>query len=350
MPRLRVLRAFTIGLALAVAVAGSAAAQSLESFYRGKTVTLLIGTEPGGAYDLYARLLARHLGRHIPGNPAVVAQNMPGAASMVLAGHLYSVAARDGLVLGAVQRGMPFNPLYTGEESAAARFDATKFTWIGSVTPETGIALAMTRSGITRFDQLLEQELIVGAEGGGTSDSELFARLTNAVLGTRLRIVTGYKGSTEVLLAMEKGEVNGQFNGGWTGVRNTIEPWLKQGKATLLVQLAVRADPIFATVPLIMDFAKTDAQRRILTLAFTPQLWGRPYVAPPGLPPERAAALRTAFLAALADPDLLAEAKAQGYEVKPLAGEEMARIIADAYAAPPDIIRATRAAFRGEKQ
>ena len=345
----RLVRAAMAALVVALA-AGPAAAQAPDSFYRGKTVTLLIGTEPGGGYDLYARMLARHLGRHIPGNPTVVAQNMPGAASTVLAGHLYSVAPRDGLVFGAVQRAMPFNPLYTTDAAGAARYDATKFTWIGSATPETGIALAMTRSGITRFDQLFDRELIVGAEGGGTSDSELFARLTNAVLATRLRIVTGYKGSTEVLLAMEKGEVNGQFNGGWAGVRNTIEPWLKKGEATLLVQLAVRADPLFPGVPLIMDFAKSEAQRRILTLAFTPQLWGRPYVAPPGLPPERAAVLRQAFLDAFADPALLAEAKAQGFEVKPLAGTEMARIIADAYALPPEIIKATRAAFRGEKQ
>ena len=338
-------------LSLLVAAAPAAAqspAPDVASFYRGKTVTLLIGTEPGGGYDLYARILARHLGRHIPGNPTVVAQNMPGAASTVLAAHLYSVAPRDGTVFGAVQRGMPFNPLYTADGTAAARYDATKFTWIGSISSETGVALAMTRSGITRFDQLFERELIVGAEGGGTSDSELFARLTKAVLGTHLRIVTGYKGSTEVLLAMEKGEVNGQFNGGWTGVKSTIEPWLKTGQAVLLVQLAVRPDPIFPGLPLIMDFAKTDAQRRVLELAFTPELWGRPYTAPPGLPPERAKALRAAFLAALTDPALLAEAKAQGFEVQPLAGEEMARIIAASYAAPPEIIRATRAAFRGE--
>ena len=326
-----------------------AGADPVADFYAGRTINLVVGYGPSGGYDLFARMLARHLGRHIPGNPTVVAQNMPGAASTVLAAHLYSVAPRDGLVLGAVQRGMPFNPLYTAESPAAARYDATKFTWIGSIASETGVAIAMTRAGITRFDQLFERELIVGAEGGGTSDSELFARLTNAVLGTRLRIVTGYKGSTEVLLALEKGEVNGQFNGGWIGVRHTIEPWLQAGKAVLLVQLAVRADPQFAGVPLIMDFARTDAQRRILALAFTPELWGRPYVAPPDLPPERARALRDAFAAALADPDLLAEAKGQGLEVRPLAGGEMARIIADSYAAPPDIIRATRAAFRGEK-
>jgi tripartite-type tricarboxylate transporter receptor subunit TctC len=273
---------------------------------------------------------------------------MPGAASTVLASHLYSVAPRDGTVFGAVQRGMALNPLYTGDQ-AASRYDATKFTWVGSAAVETGIALAMTGSGITRFDELFDKELIVGAEGGGTSDSELFARLTNAVLGTRLRIVTGYKGSTEVLLAMEKGEVGGQFNGGWTGVRNTIEPWLKSGRAVLLVQLAVRRDPVFPGVPLIMDFAKTDTQRRILELAFTAQLWGRPYVAPPGLPPERARALRDGFTATLADPALLAEADKLGYDVKLLAGEEMARLIAELYAAPPEIVRATRAAFRGDK-
>ena len=336
-------------VALLLAAATPAAAQSPEFFYRGKTVNLLIGIQPGGAYDAYARLLARHIGRHIPGEPLVVVQNMPGAASLVLANFLYSASARDGLAFGAVQRGMPLNPLYSGGASPG-RYDPARFTWIGSISSETGVLLAMSRAGLRNFADLFDKELIVGAEGGGTSDSELFARLTNAVLGTRARIVTGYKGSTDVLLAIEKGEVNGTFVGGWTGLREKANPWLASGEAKLLVQLAVRSDPAFREVPVVMDYAHDERQRQILRLAFTAQLRGRPYVAPPGLPPERARALRDAFQETMRDPAFLADAKKLNFDIVPLSGEEMARLIADLYALPAEIIQATREAFRGDRK
>ena len=337
-------------VALLLVTAAPAVAQSANNFYRGKTISLLIGIQAGGAYDGYARLLARHLGRHIPGEPAVVPQNMPGAASLVLANYLYTAAPRDGLVVGAVQRGMPLSPLLSVGGSAGARYDATRFTWIGSISSETGVLLAMTRSGLSNFADLFDKELIVGAEGGGTSDSELFARLTNAVLGTRARIVTGYRGSTDVLLAIENGEVNGIFVGGWTGIRDKANPWLASNAAKLLVQLAVRSDPMFPGVPVIMDYAHEDRQREILRLAFTSQLWGRPYVAPPGLPPERARLLREALQATLRDPAFLAEARKLGFDIGPLSGEEMAGLIAGLYGSPADIIEATRAALRGDRK
>jgi tripartite-type tricarboxylate transporter receptor subunit TctC len=319
----------TAVLVVLLLAAAPAAAQSPEDYYRNKTVSLLIGTQPGGAYDAYARLLGRHIGRHIPGEPLVIPQN--------------------GLAFGAVQRGMPLDPLYSGGGSSGGRYDATRFTWIGSISSETGVLLAMSRAGLGSFADLFDKELIVGAEGGGTSDSELFARLTNAVLGTRARIVTGYKGSADVLLAMEKGEINGTFSGGWTGLRDKASPWLASGAAKLLVQLAVRPDPMFPDVPVIMDFAHDDRQRQILRLAFTAQLWGRPYVAPPDLPPERARALRDAFQATTHDPAFLADAKKMGFDIGPLSGQEMADLIAGLYASPADIIQATRAAFRGER-
>jgi len=345
----RLLRAAAL-VALWLAAPAPGGAQSGEDFYRGKTVSLLIGIQAGGAYDGYARLIARHLGRHIPGEPAVVPQNMPGAASVVLANYLYTAAPRDGLVVGAVQRGMPLNPLYSAGGASAARYDAARFTWIGSMSRESGVLLAMRRSGLNNFADLFDKELIVGAEGGGTSDSELFAHLTNTVLGTRARIVSGYRGSTDVLLAIENGEVDGIFVGGWTGIRDKANPWLASKAAKLLVQLAVRSDPMFPDVPLIMDYAHDDRQRQILRLAFTSQLWGRPYVAPPGLPPERTRLLREAFQATARDGAFLAEAKKLGFDIVPLSGEEMAGLIAALYAAPPDIIEATRAALRGDRK
>jgi len=343
-------RSRTAAIALLLAAVAPAAAQLPEDFYRGKTVSLLIGTQPGGTYDAYARLLSRHIGRHIPGGPLVIAQNMPGAASLVLANYLQTAAPRDGLAFGAVQRGMPLNPLYSGGGSAGGRYDATRFTWIGSISGETGMLLAMSRAGLHSFADLFDKELIVGADRGGTSDAEIFARLTNAVLGTRARIVAGYNGGADVLLAMEKGEVDGTFVGGWRGIRNKASQWLASGAARLLVQLAERPDPMFPDVPAIMDFAHDDRQRQILRLAFTPQLWGRPYAAPPDLPPERARALRDAFQATMRDPAFVAEAKEMSLDIDPFSGEEMARLIAGLYALPADIIQAMREAFRADRK
>jgi tripartite-type tricarboxylate transporter receptor subunit TctC len=337
-----------ISLAAAVLISVPAMAQAPADFYRGKTISLLIGGDAGIGYDLYARLLARHIGEHIPGSPLVVPQNMAGAASLTLANYLYTVAPRNGLVFAAVYRATALSPLYGSGASAGARFDAQRFTWIGSIASETGVVLAMKSAGLHGFADLFSKELIVGAEGGGTADTELFARLTNSVLGTKARIVTGYKSPNEVLLAMERGEVNGLFVGGWTGIRDEVTPWLTSGKASLLVQLAVRPDAKFPNVPVIMDFASNERQRQILRLAYTPQLWGRPYVAPPDLPPERAKALRDAFEATMRDPAFLAEAQSMHYDVSPLAGEEIARLVSELYASPADVIEATRAAFRGE--
>jgi tripartite-type tricarboxylate transporter receptor subunit TctC len=210
--------------------------------------------------------------------------------------------------------------------------------------------LAMSRAGLHSFADLFDKELIVGADRGGTSDAEIFARLTNAVLGTRARIVAGYNGGADVLLAMEKGEVDGTFVGGWRGLRNKASQWLASGAAKLLVQLAERPDPMFPDVPAIMDFAHDDRQRQILRLAFAAQLWGRPFVAPPDLPPERARALRDAYQATMRDPAFLAEAKKMGFDIGPVPGEEMADLIADLYASPADVIEETRAAFRGDRK
>lgn len=324
------------------------AAQPVDSVYAGKTVNLLIGTASGGGYDLYARALARQFGKHIPGQPAVVTRNMPGAGSLVLANHLYTVAPRDGLTFGALQRQAPLDPLLQGETSAA-KFDAGKFTWIGSISSETGFGIAATSAGIDNFADLMSKELFVSAQGGA-SDTEIMPRAINAVLGTKLKIVTGYSGSPAALLALERGEVGGYFSGGWAGVRNTVEPWLKAGRVKLLVQVSVRRSPEFPDLPLIMDFATTDKQRRVLELAFASQVWGRPYAAPPEIPEERATALRAAFTRTLTDAAFVSEIEKLNFTIDPLSGEEMRRMIAEIYAAPPDILAATRAALAGERR
>lgn len=325
-----------------------ATAQPADVFYAGKTINLLIGTVSGGGYDLYARALARQLGKYIPGQPTVVTKNMPGAGSLVLANHLYSVAPRDGLTFGALQRQVPLDPLLQGE-TRAEKFDAGKFTWIGSISSETGFGIVLTSAGIDSFAELRTKELFVSALSGA-SDTEIIPRAINAVLGTKLKIVTGYNGSPEALLALERGEVGGYFPGGWAGVRNTVEPWLREGKVKMLVQISVRKSPEFPDLPLITDFATDDRERRVLELAFISQTWGRPYTAPPEIPAARTAILRAAFIKTLGDGTFVSEIEKLNFTIDPLSGQEMARMIAEIYASPPDLIAATRAALAGERR
>jgi tripartite-type tricarboxylate transporter receptor subunit TctC len=346
---LAVSRAFVLAAAVLAASASATLAQSAADFYKGKQVSLLIGTAPGGGYDAYARILARHMDRHIPGRPTFVPKNMPGASSLLLANHLYNVAPKDGLSFGALQRGLPLDPLYTGSDSKA-RFDATKFTWLGSMNTEIGVGIAAKESGITKFEDLKTKELIVGSQGGGVSDTELFPRVINEVLGTKMRIVTGYKGSADALLAMERLEVGGHFSGGWTGVRNTVQPWLDTGKAILFVELSVRKSSAFPDLPLIMDFAETEEQKQVLELVFAPQLWGRPFAAPPELPADRATLLKESFMATLKDPQFLEEAKKLQFDVDPISGDEMGAILRKAYASPEAAVAKVRRAITADRK
>lgn len=342
------LRPAALILALTIASSSIAAAQTAETPYAGKTINLLIGTTAGGGYDLYARALGRYIARHIPGAPAIVPRNMPGAGSIVLANHLYGVAPRDGLTFGALQRQAPLYSLLQNDP-AATNFNGAAFTWIGSISSETGFGVVSTSAGFDSFSDLYTRELILSAQSGA-SDTEIMPRAINAVLGTKMRIIAGYKSSAECLLALERGEVGGYFSGGWAGVRNTLEPWLEAGKVKLLVQISVRKSPEFPDLPLIMDFARTDRERRILELAFTSQVWGRPYAAPPEIPRERAEILRAAFDKTLRDSDFVSEVKKLNFTIDPLTGEDMTKMIKQIYAAPPDVLEATRAALNGERK
>ena len=272
-----VFAALTRGLlaaAVLMVAASSGRAQSVADFYKGKTVDLYIGYSVGGAYDLYARQLARHMGKHIPGNPTVLPKNMEGAGSLRLANWLYNVGPKDGTAFGIIGRGTGFDPLLGNK---AAQFDATKFTWIGSANNEVSICVAWNTSGIKKFEDMLTKELIVG--GTSTSaDTDQFPRITNGVLGTKMKIVTGYPGGNEVGLAMERGEVQGRCGWSWSSVKSTHQKWLDEKKFTILVQLALDKHPDLPDVPLIIDLAKTDEQRQILKLIFARQVMGRPFV------------------------------------------------------------------------
>jgi len=334
--------AFKMASRIVMAVAVSATlqisganAQTAAEFYRGKSVDLDIGYSVGGGYDLYARLIARHLGKHIPGNPAVVTKNMEGAGSLRLANYLYSAAPRDGSVIGATSRGAPFDPLLNEK---GAQFDASKFSWIGSANNEVSVCVALTSSGIMKFDDLLTRPLTVGSTGIG-DDTYQFPTLLNAVLGTKFKIINGYPGSNEVSLALERGEVEGRCGWSWSSIKATRMNWITNKRITVLAQLSLSKHPDLPDVPLIMDLAKTDEQRQMFKMIFARQVMGRPYLAPPDLPADRLAALRQAFAATMTDKDFLSETEQNKFEINPVSGEQLTTLVNEIYRTPPDVTK-----------
>jgi tripartite-type tricarboxylate transporter receptor subunit TctC len=317
-------------VALVLLAASPARAQSAAEFYRGRNIDLYIGYSTGGAYDLYARFLARHMGRHIPGNPTLVPKNMEGAGSLRVANWLYNVGPKDGTAFGIIGRGTGFDPLLG---NAKAQFDATKFGWIGSANNEVSVCVAWHASGITKFEDLLSKELIVGGTSS-SADTDQFPKVLNGVLGTKMRIITGYPGGNEVNLAMERGEVQGRCGWSWSSVKATHQKWYEERKFTLLMQLALDKHPELPDIPLIVDLAKSDEQRQILKLIFARQVIGRPFLAPPGIPAERAAVLRRAFMDTMNDPAFLADAEKARMEITPVSGDRVEKLIKDVYATP----------------
>jgi tripartite-type tricarboxylate transporter receptor subunit TctC len=325
----------TAVLALApIAAAPTAAhAQSLAEFYKGKNVELYIGYSVGGAYDLYARVLARHLGRHIPGNPTIIPKNMEGAGSLRLANWLYNVGAKDGTVLATIGRGTGFDPLLG---SKGAQFQADKFTWIGSANNEVSICVAWKGSGITKFEDTMTKELIVGGTGAA-ADTDQFPRILNGVLGTKFKIVSGYPGGNDITLAMERGEVKGRCGWSWSSVVATHKRWIDDKTITVLVQLSLNKHPDLPDVPLVMEFAKTEEQQQIFRLIFARQVMGRPFLAPPGVPRDRAEALRRAFDDTMKDAEFLADASRTQLEITPVAGAEVEKLVTELYQTPKPV-------------
>ena len=323
--------------------AAPARAQSVQEFYAGRAVTLYIGFSAGGGYDVYGRLVARHIGKHIPGKPTLVPVNMDGAGSLRLMNWLHSAAPRDGSAFGIVNRAAPFVPLLGSRELAP--FDPTEFTWIGSANDEVSVCVAWERTGITKFEQLYEQELIVGSSGPG-ADEFVFPRLIRGVLGAQIRSVAGYAGGNEINFAMERGEVDGRCGFSWSSVRSTRQHWLDDGQINVLVQLALEKHPELPDVPLIIELAENETQRRILRLIMARLVLGRPFVAPPGLPADRVAALRNAFDAMTADPEFLAEAALLRLEINPVTGSEVEALLSEAYDTPPEVVEQARQAIR----
>jgi tripartite-type tricarboxylate transporter receptor subunit TctC len=313
-----------------------AQAQNPAAFYKGKSVDLYIGYSAGGGYDVYARALARHMGRFIPGNPTIVPKNMPGAGSLVLANWLYNVAAKDGTAFGMIGRGTAFDPLLG---STKAQFDAAKFNWIGSMNDEVSVCVAWHTSGIAKLEQVVQNELTVGGTGPA-ADTDQFPKVLNATIHTKFKIIPGYPGGNDIDLAMERGEVMGRCGWSWSSVIATHKSWLDENKINVLVQLSLNKHADLPTAPLIMDFAKTDEQRQMFKLVFARQPMGRPFLAPPGVPAERTATLRKAFMDTMKDPGFLAEAEKMKLEINPVSGDAVQAIVQDVYQTPKSIAAA----------
>jgi tripartite-type tricarboxylate transporter receptor subunit TctC len=316
----------------------NAAAQSVADFYRGRTMSMIIGYSAGGGYDIYARTLARHMGRHIPGNPTILAQNLPGAGSLKAANYIYSVAPKDGTVLGIFGRGLAMEPLIGNETS----FDARKFGWIGSGSDQVSVCVTWHTSKIKTWNDMLTMPFTVAGEGSG-SDPDLFATTIKNMFGVKLRVITGYPGANEMSLALEQGEVDGRCGWSWSSIKLAKPDWLTDRKLNLIVQMALTKSPDLPDVPFVMDFATTEPQRQALRLVLSRQTMGWPLVTTPALPKDRLQALRKAFDDTMSDPEFLAEAKARKLDVNPMRGEAVAALIDELYRTPADVIAQTRA-------
>ncbi|HET9150046.1 MAG TPA: tripartite tricarboxylate transporter substrate-binding protein [Alphaproteobacteria bacterium] len=328
------------GAALAVCfIASSAAADAVGDFYKGKQLTLIISLPPGGGYDAYARAVGRHLADHLAGAPTVVPQNMPGAGGLRATDYLYSKAPKDGSVIAAIQPTVPFEPLFG---TPNANFDVTRFNWLGSPNSEVGLLITWHASPVKTIAAAESHEFTVGATGAASTPA-YYSRVMNAVLGTKQKIVSGYSGQPEALLAMERGEIDGFGSAFWSSLKATKADWISGHKINILLQYALEPHPELPNVPFALDLAKNAEDKLLLEVAVAPLSVGRPFVAPPGVPADRLKALRTALQATFKDPAFLADAKKQRLEVTTTkTGEQLSAIMAKVYAAPPKIIARLR--------
>jgi tripartite-type tricarboxylate transporter receptor subunit TctC len=316
-----------------MALAPGAHAAGVAEFYSGRTLTVLVGHSVGGGYDLYARMLARFLGKHIPGQPNVVAQNMPGAGGLRVTSYLYSVAPKDGSVIATFSRSIPIVPLLAPPGS----FDATKLSWLGSMSSDTSLCLTSSKSGIRTWRDMLTKPVVMGGQSSG-ADSDIYARLYKNVLGARIKLVSGYPGTNDITLAMERGEVDGICGLSWGTIKIAHPDWLKNGSVNFLLQAALKKDPELPDVPLTLDLVDDPESKQILYLHFAPQAIGRPFAAPPGIPPERKAALVKAFDDTMKEPEFLAQAAREKMEIDPMAGSEIDALLKQLYGTPADVV------------
>ena len=308
-------------------------AQPAADSLAGKTVNLIIGFGPGGGYDLWGRTVARHIGKHLPGNPSVVPQNMPGAGSYVAASHIYGAAPKDGTVFGIIARDAALGPL---SNAPGARFDATKLSWLGSPTREHNVCIANSSAAVKDVKQLRATTLILGDTGPGTG-TRSYPKVLNDLFGFKFKLVSGFRSSADVFLAMERGEVEGICES-LDSVKQRKPDWLPNKTVNALLQAGGSTPPELTGVPNVLELATTDEERRTLEFLYAGQDIGRPFVAPPDLPAERLKMLRDAFNATMKDPEFVAEVKRNRFELEPEDGEQLATLINRIYATPKPII------------
>jgi tripartite-type tricarboxylate transporter receptor subunit TctC len=327
----------TIVVVFVVSTAAVATAQDL----RGKDINLYVGSGAGGPYDAYARLIGRHLGRHLPGNPSVVVQNMPGASGRRLLNYMINVAPKDGSAIATIQRGVPFEPLM-GE----GQFDVGRIAWLGNANNETNVCMAWHTSPVRTIEDVRTRTMVVGSSGPASTDS-IYPNVLNALHGMKFKVVEGYKSATETHIAMERGEVDGRCGISFDTLQSLNAEWLRDKKVRMLVQIGLDKLPELAGVPSVFDLSTSEEERQIWALWAAPLKMGRPFFAPPGMPAERVNLLRRAFDATMADPELRAEAGRMNLAVEASTGEQVAALLRQIYATPKSVVEKAAAASKG---
>ncbi len=331
--------ALAVVAAAAVLAQGTTAARAADpvaDFYSGKNVQLVIGYAPGGGYDIYARALARHMARHIPGNPSIVVQNMPGAGSIKAANYLYNIAPKDGTAFGGFSRGAFLDPLLGRGDGV--QYVAAKYGWLGSISNEVGVCAFRSDSGIATWRDMQTKSYVIGSTGAG-ADSDVFPTVLRKMFGLPMKVVTGYHSAADVVLAITRKEVDGRCGWSWSSMMAWNKDLYQSKGINVALQLASQKLAELPDTPSILEVARDPDQQSALKLILSRQMMARPYVAPPGIPPGRLAALRAAFDATMTDPEFLADAQRQALEVRPVSGAEANALIDEIYATPPAVVR-----------
>jgi tripartite-type tricarboxylate transporter receptor subunit TctC len=334
-------RAFLISSFVVALCAPASAQQSVADFYKGKTVRIIVGVSVGSGYDVTARAVQRHIARHIPGNPTVIVQNQPGAGSMTMVNQLYATGPFDGTVIGAPFNGLPTTPLL---QPAGVRFDPVKMPWIGSTNRETQVTYLWHTAPAKTFAEIAKTEVVTGAQAPGTTQYD-YPTLANDVFKTKFKVITGYKSTSAIHLAMESGEIHGNGATNWTTLLTLNSNWLEKKQVRVIAQWALKKHSDLPDVPLVLELAKTPADKAAVELAVARLEYGRPFFVPPGVPPERVQALRRAFDATMKDPEFLADARKLKLEIDPLAGEQVNAVIEKVMRTPADVAARVRKAL-----
>jgi tripartite-type tricarboxylate transporter receptor subunit TctC len=327
-------RALILSIALTAVAATPVTAQT--DFYAGKSIQLLIGFSAGGGYDAYGRTLARHMGRYLPGNPRLVPQNMPGAGSLKAVNYLYNVAPKDGTAIAGFAPGVVVEPLLGRSEGV--QFEAPRFTWLGSISQEVSVCAFVRAAGIRSWRDMQTKSYVIGASGGG-AESDVFPNVLRKLFNLPLKIVTGYPGGSEIILAMERHEVDGRCGWSWTSLLSRNKALLDTNAIDLTLQIGLTKDKALPHVPLIMELTDDPLKQAALKLIVSRQSIARPFAAPPGVPEARARLLRQAFEATMNDPEFLDEAKNLNLDVAPVSGAEVEALLKDIYASPREVVK-----------